>query len=154
MRRKDRERDESFALRVFDEAPYCTLGLSGKNGHVYTVPLSMVRDGNSLYFHSAMEGRKCGIIKENSNVSVTAVSEFFIDSAAYTVRYKSAYAEACAIEVVDRDEKIIALKLLIERFAPDNTKINPEKYIDSLLDKMLVYRLDIKSITGKENPRI
>ncbi len=154
MRRKDRERDEGFALKVFDEAPYCTLGLSDKNGHVYTVPLSMVREGKTLYFHSAMEGLKCSMIKENNHVSVSAVSEFFIDSAAYTVRYSSAHADADAVEVVDKAEKIRALKLLIKRYAPDNTAIDPEKYIDSFFDNTLVYRLNLKNISGKENPKL
>lgn len=154
MRRKDRERDESFALKVFDEAPYCTLGLSDRSCHAYAVPVSAVRDGRSLYFHSALEGRKCSMLRESSIVSVSAVSEFFIDSEGYTVRYRSAHADAVPAEVEDRDEKIRALKLLIRRFAPDNQKIDPDEYISSLIDKTLVYRLDMKSISGKENARI
>ena len=150
MRRKDREKDESFAFSVIDSAPFCTIGITD-GGSVYTVPLSVVRDGRSLYFHSALEGRKVDMLRSGHSVSLTAVSECCVDQEGYTVRYRSAHADADVHEIADEREKAKALMLIIRRFAPDNTGMNPEKYIRAMADKTLVWRLDIISIAGKEN---
>ena len=59
MRRKDREMDATFALEVFDKAPYITVSFTKPDGSPYGVPLSLVRtDEKTFWFHGAMEGLK------------------------------------------------------------------------------------------------
>ena len=70
MRRKDRERDEKFALGVIDSAPYGVMALTDENGEPYAIPLSPVRIGGFLYFHSAHEGTKNDIIKSSIETKV------------------------------------------------------------------------------------
>lgn len=50
MRRKDREMDREFGLKVIDKATYGVLAMVDE-GKPYCIPLSIVRDGNTLYFH-------------------------------------------------------------------------------------------------------
>ena len=40
MRRKDRERDRSFAWEVLKKAPYATLSLTDSQGRPYAVPVN------------------------------------------------------------------------------------------------------------------
>ena len=52
MRRKDREMDATFALEVFDKAPYITVSFTKPDGSPYGVPLSLVRtDEKTFWFH-------------------------------------------------------------------------------------------------------
>ena len=56
MRRKDREMNAEFGLEVIDRAEFGVLSLVDPQGEVYSVPLSIARDGSQLYFHSARSG--------------------------------------------------------------------------------------------------
>ena len=54
MRKADREKDEDWALAVFDKAPYVTVSMTRPDGIPYGLPLSLVRDGKrTFYFHCA-----------------------------------------------------------------------------------------------------
>lgn len=56
MRRKDREMDESFALGIMDKCECPVLSMADNNGEPYCVPISIVRDGQDIFFHCAKEG--------------------------------------------------------------------------------------------------
>ena len=73
MRRKDRERDRSFAWEVLKKAPYATLSLTDSQGRPYAVPVNIVREENRVYFHSAMAGKKADCMRKNSQVCVVCV---------------------------------------------------------------------------------
>ena len=53
MRRKDREMSAEFGLSVIDKAQFGVLSLVNMENEVYSLPLSIARDGDRLYFHSA-----------------------------------------------------------------------------------------------------
>lgn len=72
MRRKDREMDKDFAFKVIDDSDFGVLGLC--KDEPYTIPLSIVRKKETLYFHSAPEGKKVRFIDDGDLVSVTFVS--------------------------------------------------------------------------------
>lgn len=149
MRRKDRERDTTFAYSVIDNAPYVVVGINGENG-VYTVPLSIVRDGDKLYFHSALDGRKVRNLRHDSNVAISAVSDCVVDENHITTRYKSAYGEAVAKEIVDAEEKKMVLRLLMKRFAPTSI-VDIEDHFRKMLSRTGIWCLSLVSLTGKEN---
>ena len=54
MRRKDREMSAEFGLSVIDKAQFGVLSLVNMENEVYSLPLSIARDGDRLYFHSAI----------------------------------------------------------------------------------------------------
>lgn len=73
MRRKDREiTDYTQMLEMLDGCDCCRLGLID-NGAAYIVPLNFGyanQDGKlTLYFHSALEGKKIDLMKQQSVVS-------------------------------------------------------------------------------------
>ena len=56
MRRADRAISREDALAVIDRCAYGTLSLIATDGTPYAVALNVVRDGEKLFFHSAMTG--------------------------------------------------------------------------------------------------
>ena len=56
MRRKDRERDRSFAWEVLKKAPYATLSLTDGQGRPYAVPVNQAVDEeyHEDYFHGGV----------------------------------------------------------------------------------------------------
>ncbi|MDE7375926.1 MAG: pyridoxamine 5'-phosphate oxidase family protein [Muribaculaceae bacterium] len=123
MRKANREKNEDWALAVFDKAPYVTVSMIRPDGTPYGLPLSLVRDGNrTFYFHCAGEGEKLDCLRHSPTVSLSAVSKctpiYEEEKKNFTEHYHSAIAIGRAEEVRNREEKIKALKLICERFLP------------------------------------
>lgn len=68
MRRKDREMSREFALEVSDKCEWAVLSMTDREGMPYAVPITIVRDGDAIYFHTAKAGRKLDILKQNPEV--------------------------------------------------------------------------------------
>lgn len=149
-RRKDRAVSEEEARRIIRESPYGVFVTSDKDGLPYGVPVSHVLDGNSIYFHCALSGRKLENMAQNPNAAMTFVSRCTLDQEAFTVRYESAVAEGTAVPVTDREEKHRALSLICKQYAPDSFK-DSEEYILPKLGGTGVCRLDMTRLSGKIN---
>lgn len=123
MRKASRQKDASWALEVFDKAPFVTVSMTRPNGTPYGLPLSLVRKNETtFYFHCADEGEKIDCLRNNPIVSLSAVSKcspaFEEDKLNFTEHYKSAVAVGRCEWVEDDSEKIEALRLLCQRFLP------------------------------------
>ncbi len=68
MRRKEKQITDTERIKqLLEQAQVCRLAMVDQ-GHPYVVPLNFgYRDG-SLYFHSALEGRKINVLKANPHV--------------------------------------------------------------------------------------
>lgn len=175
MRRKERERDEQFALEVIDRAPYGVMGLIDREGLPYTVALYLVRDPAAedvtrIYFHGAKAGKKIEAFDEGQIVSLSFVSfakapKLFsrdevkamvetdtsgeLASKVYTIEYKSAHTMGRLYTVEAPAEKARALQLTCDRFTPDMADLAPA-VIDNSLKYTGVYRIDLSELHGKE----
>ncbi len=169
MRRQDRAMDEAFALEIIDEAAYGVLALAGEAGP-YGLPLSLVRDGRTLYFHTARDGKKLTLIREGDPVWVVFVgrvrvpelySEAEMDAmmadpagagrliaSVFTTEFASAMVRGKIREVMDGAEKERALRLVCRKYTTDK-----EKYVDTALASGMeltrVFAIDILEVTGK-----
>lgn len=123
MRKTMRRQSPEWALEVFDHAPYVTVSMTRPDGTPYGLPLSLVRkDEETFYFHCAAEGEKLDCLRNNPEVSLSAVSKctpkFEEEKNNFTEYYHSAIALGKAEIVEDTAEKIEALRLLCRRFLP------------------------------------
>ncbi|MDE6562515.1 MAG: pyridoxamine 5'-phosphate oxidase family protein [Muribaculaceae bacterium] len=157
MRKASRQKDAAWALEVFDKAPYVTVSMTRHDGTPYGLPLSLVRrDEKTFYFHCAAEGEKIDCIRKNPIVSLSAVSKctpkYEEEKNNFTEYFHSAIALGKTEFVGDRDEKILALRLLCERFLP--------KYMDHFdeaiarsLDRTTIVRITLtEPPVGKSKP--
>jgi len=69
MRRKDREMDQDFACDVIDRSQFGVLACVTPDGKPYAVPLSIARNGNRLFFHSATAGSKVDYLPDGQEVA-------------------------------------------------------------------------------------
>ena len=147
MRRKDREMNEDFAFSVLDKAPFVNLSMVNED-KPYSVPVSIVRDNDILYFHCALEGTKIDILNKNNNVTLTAVSKCKPRPIDFTLEYESAVVNGKAFSVIDEKEKIYALKLICEKYALSNID-NFENAINRSLHRTNIIKIEIDDIYGK-----
>jgi nitroimidazol reductase NimA-like FMN-containing flavoprotein (pyridoxamine 5'-phosphate oxidase superfamily) len=148
MRRKDREMPRDFALAVIDKGVFGALATVDEGGMPYSVPLSFVREGPCLYFHSAPEGHKIDNLRRGGRVCVSFVGDTRLPVDAFTIAYESAIVRGTAVEVQSRDEKIHALRLLCERYTPANMAAF-DAAIEKELGSTAVWKIPIDEITGK-----
>ena len=148
MRRKDREMDEGFALSVADKCEYAVMAMTGDDQMPYCLPVTIVRDGNAIYFHSAKEGRKIDILKSNPSVCMTCVGDTYRTPDKFTTEFESAVIYGSASEVTDDQEKIHALRLLCMRHTPTNMHMF-DASIERSLPRTGVWKIEIDQITGK-----
>ncbi len=152
MRRKDRERDRQFALEVIDRCEYGTAAFAGEGGAPYCIPLSMVRVGEELYFHCAMEGHKLDLLRADPRVCVSFVGSNQAAEHEFTTYFQSAVAVGRAYEVTEESAKLAALRALCQKLTPANMDRFDEAAARSLA-RTAVWGIHMEEITGKEKPR-
>lgn len=151
MRRKDREvRDREEMLSILEKADVCRLAMSDNNiPYIVTLNFGLKGGGNSLYFHCASVGKKLDILRKNNLVCFQAdiEHEFFLHTIACgcSMRYKSVVGMGRIHFVREVSEKIEGLRAITKHY----TDMKSSGFIDGLVDKTTVLRLDIEEITAK-----
>ena len=148
MRRKDREMDREFALAILDRCEYAVLATSDREGHPYCIPVTIVREGEDIYIHSAPAGHKVDNLRANENVCLTAVGDTKIAKDQFTTEFESAVVFGTAEEVTEDGEKIEALRLLCRRHVPTNMHAFDEA-VQASLHRTGVWRVRMETVTGK-----
>lgn len=170
MRRKDREMDKEFGKRVIDKARYGIVSMVDEKNEPHGLPLSIVRDGDYLYFHSAKEGEKVEILRNRPEVSIAFVGDVNIPenynkeeldeiakdeskadlliSNVFTTEYESAIVKGVVKSIKDEEEKIKAMRLVCERYTPDKMRYF-NMAIKAGLKRTNVYKIKIEEITAK-----
>ena len=152
MRRKDKERDAAFAWQVLRDATYATLAMTDSDGAPYCVPVNHVADeaGNAVYFHCAGAGRKGDILTKEPPVCLSAVSKAELIPGELTTAYKSALVQGRAILVQDPEEKLYALKLLVQALDP----VSMERAVmcaDKTMERTMIVKITPREVTGKQS---
>lgn len=148
MRRKDREMDEGFALGIADKCEYAVLSMADHHGDPYCVPISIVREGQNIFFHCAKDGKKADCMRENPKVCIACVGDTCRAKDKFTTEYESAVICGRAEEVTEDGEKTHALRLLCERHTPTNMQ-NFDAAVSQSLSRTAIWKVAIHTITGK-----
>ena len=148
MRRKDREMNKDFALMVVDKCEYAVLSMVTKDNMPYCIPITIVRDGDYIYFHSSKDGYKIETLNNNDNLCLSCVGDTKISKDKFTTEFESAIVRGKAKEITDENLKIYALKILSQRHTPTNMH-NFDDAIKKSLFRTGVWSIKITDITGK-----
>lgn len=147
MRRKEREKDYAYALRIIDASTHATVSMVDE-GIPYAVPLSIVRQENVLYFHCGPVGRKVDILSKNPNVFVTFIGADDICKDDFSTNFLSAMVKGKAFQVTQEDEKIRILRLISEKFVP-NLMLEFDDAIKRSLHRTCVWGIEMQEVTAK-----
>ncbi len=150
MIRKDREKDETFALEVVKQCEYAALAMLNADGTAYCIPISHVLYNGAVYFHSAIKGKKCENIEANSRVCLTCVTDTVLVPERLTTRYKSAVIVGDCFVVNDVEEKKAALFAIAEKYAKSHIE-HAQGEIERHLKGTQVYKITPLEVTGKGN---
>lgn len=150
MRRFKQELPYDECLSILQSHHSGILALCDLHSYPYALPLSYVYDENCIYFHSAKEGHKIDILQKNPKVSFCIIDQDEIQPLEYTTYFKSVIVFG-NIEILEENEsKIIPLKKLGSKYAPDNTEEALEKEIQTGINDLVILKMNIVKITGKQ----
>ena len=148
MRRKDREMPEEFGLEIIDRCRYGVAAMTDAEGAPYAVALNLVRDGETLYFHCAAEGKKTEALRKDPRLCISFVGSDQPLKDKFTTLFESAVVRGKASLVEDEAEKIHALRLLCEKLTPANMPAF-DKAIERSLARTAVWRVNMEEVTAK-----
>ena len=149
MRRNRQQLSREECERILGRCTSGVLALAGDGGYPYAVPLSYVYADGAIIFHSAVEGHKVDAIKRDNRCSFCVIEQDEIKPAEFTTYFRSVIAFGRIHILETADEKVQALRLLGRRYSPgDEPGLQHE--IDKSLDHVLILRLDIDHLSGKQ----
>lgn len=150
MRRKDKEITEQKDLDVImKKAQVCRLAVSYE-GMAYIIPLSFGYANRVLYFHSAQEGLKLLILRENAK----ACFEVEIDTQVvpgergcdWTMRYQSVIGFGEVEFIEELEGKREAMKIIMQQYTDEVKLIE-----DLALSKVTLFKLNVNTMSGKKS---
>ncbi|HRI48027.1 MAG TPA: pyridoxamine 5'-phosphate oxidase family protein [Ignavibacteriaceae bacterium] len=149
VRRQDRLLTENDAKLLLKNGEYGVLSIIDDNGNPYGVPISYAWDEkDSIYLHSALEGKKISNLKKNPNVSFTIVGMTNVLQKKFSTEYESIILECKASLNLSIEEKMKGLILLVEKYSPNDIE-SGKKYAENVIDETEVIKLLVLNWSGK-----
>ena len=156
MRRRDREvTNRQQILSIIDSCDVCRLGFADGN-MPYVVPMCFAYQVNedesiTLYFHSAGDGRKVDIMKQNPHVAfeMDTAHKLFdnaTDACGFGMKYQCVMGTGTVRFINEKDEKVPVLDLIMKHYTKKHLPYRPE-----FIDATLIIALDVDSISCKVN---
>jgi len=151
MRRQDKEiKDNNLIQEILQKSGICRLGFVD-NGEAYIVPVNYAYENGIIYIHSAPHGKKMDILKRNTRVSfeIEYSNEIIKDKVPcnWTARYRSVMGRGNITIEKDAPLKKRGLDMIMIKYGAGMELT----YDESLLSRMVLLKLKIDSITGKQS---
>ena len=149
MRRFKQQLSAADAREILEKGSCGVLACAGDDGYPYAVPLSYVLDGQTIYFHSAMQGHKIDALRGCDKVSFCVVAQDQVVPAELTTYYASAIAFGRARFVEDAAEKRAALMKFGLKYEP-GMDAHVLEHVEQSFSRTALIAIDIEHLTGKE----
>jgi nitroimidazol reductase NimA-like FMN-containing flavoprotein (pyridoxamine 5'-phosphate oxidase superfamily) len=134
---------------IIMKASICRLGMV-EEGRAYIVPMNFGYDGESLYFHSASEGRKIDVLRRSPDVCFELEVDHGLRTGELACQYshdfESVMGEGVAEMIEDGPSKRKALDIIMSHYAQ-----GPFHYDEKSLGLTLVIRVRIHELAAKRH---
>jgi len=146
--------DTAVIIDLLNSCHTGRLGTVGADGWPMVKPLNFAYHEGSIYFHCALEGEKLDDIRRDNRVC------FEVDLPLAYVKgtpenpcraeylYRSVIIRGRALIVSEREERLLALDLLMGKYQPEGG-FGP--YPEDKLALTCIVRIDIEDMSGKED---
>jgi uncharacterized protein len=150
MRRTDRLINNKEEIEaIIEKAQICRIALSDNNT-AYIVPMNFGHKDNCLYFHCASEGKKLEILRKNNAICFEMdidnhTVKFTDNLCSWGTKYRSVIGFGQAFFIEDAGQKSNALNIIIKHYGG-----NRHDFSQKELGKVVIFKIEISSITGKK----
>lgn len=145
-------KDETLLLEILKMGRYTTIALCKENApYVLTLSYGYDPDKHALYFHTALKGLKLDYIRANSRVCATVIEDKGYQHGRCSHAYRSLIMWGHLTVVEELIEKKHGMEIMLAHLEEDPDPIRDRNLKnDRSYDRVIMLRLDIQSITGKE----
>jgi nitroimidazol reductase NimA-like FMN-containing flavoprotein (pyridoxamine 5'-phosphate oxidase superfamily) len=152
MRQSKREvTDRAEIDGIIMKASVCRLGMVD-DGVAYIVPMNFGYDGESLYFHSAREGRKVDALRRSPRVCFEIEVDHGLvmgtEACDCTNDFESVMGEGTAELIDDAEGKRAALDIVMSHYSRP-----PFRYDAKAFDMALAIRVRVTDVRAKRHLR-
>ena len=149
--RSDKEiKDLKVIESILGAANICRIAMCDGN-KPYIVPMNFGYKDNTIFLHSAKEGKKVEILRKNNNVCFEVDMETELKTAElacrFGMKYRSAVCFGKAHFIEGMEEKKKALDIIMTKYSSKKK----HDYAKEELVKVALIKIDIESMTGKES---
>ncbi len=135
---------------LLNKTPVGRMATISPDGVPYVVPVNFAFEDDRIYFHCALDGMKLGYIKANPKVGFEAdeLLELYTTTGkpcSCGAYYRSVIARGKAKVVTDREKKLHALWMLVDKYVGKRDGEMPA----DIVDKTCVVEIVIDEISGK-----
>lgn len=157
MRRSDRALSNEDAIKLLIDGKTAVLSVNGEDGYPYDVPMNYTCENSVendedivIYFHSATSGHKIDAINANDKVSVCVIGSDELIPEEFSTDFSSVIAFGRTRVVEDANERVHALKMLINKYALEYAN-KGDAYIDKYEQRsaVAVIAVTVEHISGK-----
>jgi uncharacterized protein len=153
VNRTDREITNPEALEeIIKRNRIAVIGMCRKN-EPYVVTLSYGYESNEkmIYFHCAKKGQKIDFLKDNPNVCITIIDDHGKKEDECSHSYRSVVIKGKMVFVDNEQEKINAVRILINHFEKNPGKLMEKVETNSgLWQRTQMLKIRLNRVTGKE----
>ncbi|MBA1333642.1 MAG: hypothetical protein HPY66_0035 [Firmicutes bacterium] len=151
MRRKDKEITDRLVIDdIINRAEVCRVAFCNEN-IPYIVPMNFGYRDNCLYFHSAREGKKLDMIKNNRLVcfEIDIDHEIIKDDnpCGWGMKYYSVIGYGKAELIAEMDKKKKALDIIMGKYSDTKHYDYPENVVRNIE----IIKITIAEVTGKKS---
>jgi uncharacterized protein len=150
MRKKQYEiTDPAIIEEILSKSEICRIALID-NDRPYIVPLNYGYKNKAIYFHSSPHGKKVELLKSNRKVCFEI--ELFTEIVKKEIpcnwgtKYRSVIGYGTIEFLTDPDKKREGLDIIMAHYGKTDKNI----YQDKQIDKVLILKLNIEEMTGKQ----
>ncbi|MDR0332028.1 MAG: pyridoxamine 5'-phosphate oxidase family protein [Dysgonamonadaceae bacterium] len=143
--------DQQRIEAIMKSCQYCTIGVVDENGIPYVIPMNFGYENNTIYLHSAQEGRSIRALEKNPNICITFCTNSKIVyqnievACSYSAQSESVICEGKVEFVEDFDEKVHALNATMKQYS-DRTF----SYSTPAVSNVKIWKVAIEKISAKE----
>lgn len=143
--------DKEAIAAIIRDCQVCYVGMVDKDNTPYVVPFNFAYEDGYIYLHSALEGRKMDILKNNNRVCVTFSTGHELRhqsegvACSYSMKFRSVMAFGHVEFIEDFDRKVETLNKVMKHYTGKEFTYNKPS-----INEVATYRVVIEEMTGKK----
>jgi uncharacterized protein len=137
---------------IIDKCEACYVGMVDLEGKPYVLPFNFGFDDGVIYLHSAAEGKKIDILKQNREVCVVFSTDHQLFhrhepvACSYGMKYRSVLAHGKVVFIEDYEEKEKVLNIIMRKYTGQDFSFNAPA-----VNNVCVYKVEVTKFEGKES---
>ncbi len=151
MRRFRQQLSQEECEAVLHRRTSGVLAVTGDNSWPYAVPLSYVYQDGAVFFHCAKAGHKLDALRREPRASFCVIDQDKVIPEKYTTVYRSVVVFGRMFILEDEAELRRGVEALAQKYYPQGTPEELEAEISGSLGHMVILKMDISHMTGKES---